>query len=464
MMRPLNLISLALLTAALFLFLAPAAKEPAGLTSLPRLEETVSADGARIVTCDDAQIRAVFAAIGLPEPPLFNGSDPVPSEEIMKRVRAWHENKAASSLGEMGMIFLALEENHAATSYLAAARVQDPENHWWSYFLGAVCQKMGYQQEAADLFKAFADREPSYPTTYARLGLIELERNNPTEAENYYDRCRQLLPRQSLAYVGLGRAFLARGQLEEAIQNLQRATTITTNDFMAWRFLGMALMAADRQEEARQAIHQAETLPQYSGWLQFDPRLGRAHEMARSQRYLENSLRVAFGGNDLTRAHQIADELIRRRPGDPAMLDIKASIFLKAKRTDEALAVLDKALTNDPENAALHLNRGRALFLGNAPEAALDAVNTALDLESQSTAALDLKARTQFRLGMRAEAIGTMEATVALNPKDLNARFALGVMYRETGQTEKSRRAFEAILGIEPNHAQARASLERLSP
>ena len=460
--KNLNWISAALFVTALLLTVFGFRQERFAPLELPHIATATSPEGAPVVVCDDGLVSHAFVRIGLPEPPAFDGSDPVPTNEILNRARIWTDSRSPEVLGEMGMIFLALEENQAALAYLASAYLLDPQEPRWCYFLAAACQKLAYREKAVDLLESFLELEPGYATAHARLGLLNLELDRLEKALFHYQRCRDLQQGQSLGYVGLGRVLLAQNKPEEALANLQKAAQVSGNDFMAFRFLGMALMDVGREQEARIAVARAESLPQYSGWLQFDPKLSQAHELARSQRYLENGLRVAFGSNDLAKAHQIVDQLIERRPGDAAMINNKANLYLKQKKYNQALQLLEQTLANHPQNALLHFNRGRTLFMVRSFPQAEQAINQSLNLEPDNAAAMDLKGRILYRLNRSREAIEVLEQAIVMDPRNTGTQIALAAICVESGNPQRARQLYEAILSTNPNHPQARAGLARL--
>jgi len=457
--RLLNTISVVLLAGALFLYFHDPAPEQPVQVELPEL--TVGkAGGAPEVVCDDGELQSVFAAMGLPDPPRFSGSDPVSANVIMERVKAWQETGSPEILGELGMIFLAVEENRAALEYLAAARATS-DDHWWTYFLAATCQKMGYREQAISLLDTFVARQSDYGTAFARLGLMQLELGQLDQAEKSYARCRELMPRESLAYLGLGRVALAGGDAGQAVEQLSKAVELA-NDFIAYRFLGMALMAVGREDEAREASRTAELLPQYSGWLQFDPRLARAHEMAQSQRFLENRLRTALGANDLATAVDTYQQLIERRPDNPGDRDNLASLYLMARKLPEAVQVLDEALELFPGNGALLFNRARTMFMQRNYEEALRLVDASMRASAENAPALDLKGRILYQQGRAADGIAAMERSLKMDPTKAGTHLALGKMCMDTHRPERAREAFHAVLRIDPNHGQAKTMLAAL--
>jgi len=460
-MHPLNRASLCLFLGALALFVFGLMNNNRRAT-LPVLSERLSPDGVPETSCDDALVRDSFAQMGLPQPPAFDGTDPVPTQEVLKRVRAWQESGSPELLGELGMMFFALGEDPVAITYLAAARADDPSNPWWHYFLGAACQRQGHRAKAIELFGDFQTRARPYPPLFARLGQLHLELKNYVKALTYYERYRELEPTQSLAYIGLGRVLLAQDQPEAALEKLQKAVALANNDFMAYRFLGRALLATGAKEAAIEATRKAESLPQYNGWLMFDPKLGQAFKMARSQTYLSNELKKAFGNNEMERAQILVDELIRRRPKDLELVYSKVNIYLKQNNPAPALPIIEKALLLAPDDLTLLLNKARALFMNMNIAAAEAEVDRLYRLDPNNAAVFELKARCLFQRGQRPQALRFMQKAVVLDQDNLGFQFVLGVMCMESGLKDEARTCFEGILKQAPNHAGAKAQLARL--
>ena len=460
-MRAINLASLCLYLTALAL-LGFALTRNQRQAVLPELSQQTLTDGSRLVVCDDATMARAFTQMGLPRPPLFSGMDPVPTEEILKRVRSWQKNGSSDHLGELGMIFLALSENQAALEYLAAARAQDPHNIWWGYYLGAACQKLGQRQKAVALFKVFLKNSGEHPVVLARLGMLQLELNNLDEALGYYRSFAKREPKQSMAHIGIGRVLLAQTQPKQALKVLQKAVALNYQDYLAYRFLARALIAEGREAEAREATQKAESLPQYNGWLMYDSRLEAAFALTRSQTYLNHQLQKAVGAKDLSRAHAMVDALLLRRPKDVDQYNNKARLHLQEQDPNGALAVAEKGLTLYPDHFELHLTRTRALFLSKEFEEMAHEVDILLSMQPNNPAVLDLQARCLFQKGDGPQAVTIMERAVALDRDNLGFHLVLGVMAANSGLGGKARAAFAEVLKKDPNNATAKAMLARL--
>ena len=61
------------------------------------------------------------------------------------------------------------------------------------------------------------------------------------------------------------------------------------------------------------------------------------------------------------------------------------------------------------------------------------------------------------------QAAAATQAALRINAKDADGWSNLGVLHAQTGQASAARSDFEHALAIDPQHAQARANLQRLN-
>jgi len=101
---------------------------------------------------------------------------------------------------------------------------------------------------------------------------------------------------------------------------------------------------------------------------------------------------------------------------------------LRAGRLAEARTLLDRAVTEHPDDAAALLGQGIVLARQGELEAALAA----------------------------------LEKAAGLRPDEPSIQFNLGIARQQAGQVAPARAAFEAVLRVAPDHAKARAALAAL--
>ncbi len=411
---------------------------------------------------DDAAFRAASEVAGLPEPPELDGADPVPVRNILEQHHRWTRAGDPEAIGNLGRIYLALEEHRAALECFAAATALEPEHPHWRYLLGVEAQSLGLDDLAIEVLEQSAARDPGYATTFARLGRLYLERDDLDAAERNFDRCRAIDPNQSLGYVGLGRVALARGDYDKAAAALLQAVQATPNDHRAYRFLSQALAPLGREEDSRRAAEIAERLPKYAGWLVFDDRLQAAHALANTQRYIENQMRLAQSSGDAAQLAGLAGELLRRRPDDYKAWGVLADSLIRLERVDEAREAIDRALAIEPESVSMLCIRAQVEMLAGNLASALEVLDAALAIDPGYASSHDIRGRVLYLTGRHDEAFASMQRAIALDPKAIKMRLALAVMHEQRGAVDDAKRELRALLEIEPGHAGARERLRRL--
>jgi len=424
--------------------------------------ETDEHGGQHIVVDRDALDHA-FGAAGLPAPPDLNGADPEPVRVLMEQARAWVSTGDVQALGRLGQVYQALEEHAAALGCFAAAAALDPGQVLWTYGLGAQCQAMALHDAAIEALDRAAAMDPDYPTTWARLGTLHLERGDLDEAQRCFEAYERLEPVTALGLIGQGRVALARGDAGSAERVLLRAVDRSPDDYMVHRLLGRVFAAQGRAEPARRQQQVADRLPQYAGWLQFDRRLSEAHALADTQRHLNNMLRVAAAKGDWPLCLSIAGELARRRPDDWNMLTNLSRIYRQLGRLDDAEDAIGKALALDPGNADLEVARAEIAFKREDYQSTMRIIDRALELDPDHAGALELLSRTLHLMGRSDEAIATARRTIEVEPQRSSAWLVLALVQSESGRRADAVATLRGLLDRDPANTQARSMLGRLT-
>jgi tetratricopeptide (TPR) repeat protein len=434
------------------------------VSRLPELRVRQEAGGRSFVDMDMAGLNTAFRRAGLPDPPDLNSADPVPVDIVLRLAQAWIDTGRVTALGQLGRVYQAIENHEAALRCFAAAAGLDPDDARWWYGLGAECQAMGLSGPAIEALEHAGRLDQEYPTTYARLGELYLEAGELDKAEASYEQYRNRQPDISLAYVGLGRVALARGRPAEAERLLRTAVEKTPNDFLAHRLLGRALATNGNDELSRRHQTMSERLPHYSGWLVFDPRLSESHELANTQRYLTNQLRLALSAGDYAAAARVAERLVKRRPGDHATIGNLASIYRRLDRLDDARELVNRGLALAPDSAALYCTRAEIAIGRKDYATAHRALDEAQARDPQLARVLDLRGRILFIQGQHDEAIAAVTRALELDPMAFGSHLLLAHLLRTAGRTGEAVRTLEALLELDPANPQARQMLDALTP
>ena len=425
--------------------------------TFPPIQQKFEPDGRRSVTVNKAALQDAFARAGLPAPPDLNGADPVPVDRLLQLARAWVETNDAAALGRLGQVFQALDEHEPALGCFAAAANLDPLEVRWRYGLGTECQAIGLDEQARQALSEVSRIDPDYATTWARLGTLALEAGDLDDAARYYDQYRRRVPQLSPGHIGLGRVAMARGETALALEHFRAAVRCSPDDYLAHRFLGRAHAAAGSDDLARREQAVAERLPQYSGWLTFDPRLQESHELANTQRYLTNQMRLAAGGGDYELFVQIAETLRARRPGDHGNLRNLATVYRELDRLDKARQAIAASLALKPDSSASHCVRAEIAFAARDYDAAHLALNDAAAIDRADPKVFELRGRTHFVQGRHADGIAAVRRSIELDSESIRTRMLLAVMLQESGQLREAATVADDTVRRYPDDARARA-------
>lgn len=113
----------------------------------------------------------------------------------------------------------------------------------------------------------------------------------------------------------------------------------------------------------------------------------------------------------------------------------RVSVLELAGRHDEAVTIMDEAITKRPSVASLRNERCWFQGLrGQGLDQALDDCNRAIELASDPAAYLDSRAMVHFRAGRLSEALADLDGALAMSPGLPTSRFLKGVILGKQGK------------------------------
>jgi len=134
--------------------------------------------------------------------------------------------------------------------------------------LGTQYRIVGRLDEAEAAFRRELELDPHNVLATYKLGVLEVEKNQPTEGIKLIETAIKEKPNLMNADYNLGRAKMAMGDDVAAIENLKRATTLNSDvDTVqqAWYQLGIAYRRLKRNGDARQAMAMFQRLKEEEG-------------------------------------------------------------------------------------------------------------------------------------------------------------------------------------------------------
>jgi Tfp pilus assembly protein PilF/TolB-like protein len=312
----------------------------------------------------------------------------------------------------------------AAASWLARIPPEDPLAPEAGFYLALCYHFQGSPSRAAETLTPVAQRFP-VSSVWNNLGVFTSRHGQPNSAVDYFSRALAGDPGHPDACFNLGLHHLRAGDWPASVATLRRCTELNPGDTEALLLYAQALDKLGRPEEARAAREQAggnnssESLDLASTDLDrlhqrlVGPQAGAgvleaSHARERHvQVHLQRGQDLLARG-DLEQAREQFMEMILLDPASYRAHFHLAEVYRREGRTEEAIAELKASLwSKDTPEARLALAE-IYLTLGQ-PQEARRQVQSALALDPENAAALDLDARLPLQLADTPAEEGSME-------------------------------------------------------
>jgi adenylate cyclase len=186
--------------------------------------------------------------------------------------------------------------------------------------------------EALSASRRAVELDSESPVTHASLGLAEYLSRNYEEARREFETALGLSTELFEAYYFYGRSCFAQGQFEKAAILFAEASRANPCDYQAPSLRGLCLRALGRPAEAIETFQ--ECLQKVEHHLQLHPDDVRAV-------YLGSSALYGLGEN--ARALEWAERALSMDPEEAAVLYNVACTYAVLNETDKALNCLEKA-------------------------------------------------------------------------------------------------------------------------
>jgi Flp pilus assembly protein TadD/mono/diheme cytochrome c family protein len=291
-----------------------------------------------------------------------------------------------------------------------------PDDRVSLYNLGAALLGEGRYKEAVEVYERDGQNHPEDPRTLNALGAA-LEKAG--EWQQALDRYRQAAPdsvQTADAANCDGRFNLARLEqqhdlFDEAARDYRTKLIVCPEDAETHSGLGDALAASGHAESAQSEYRRA---------LELD-------------------------SGDLSAHYNLG------------------VMALQSERFADAISHLEAALARKPDFAEAHQRLAQAYGASGQIEKAISHLREAEKLSPDASEIHALLSQALDAASHPEEALVEARLAVKLNAGDADGWNNLGVMEARAGSREAARSAFEHALQIQPDHAQAKANLARLS-
>ena len=407
--------------------------------------------------------------------------------------------KARWLLGE-GKLEPALKHAQAATK----AAPDNPAAH---YLAGSIYTQLHDINAAVSSFNEVLRLNPRVAAAQLQLSRLELARGAASEAVQLAESAVKNLPDSAEARLTLAGTLVAKRDFSRADTLVSALLKEYPNAATVHALQGMLLLAKKDLNGARAAYDRAQRLdpqgfPAIAGLAALDllEKKGSA-AVARIEarlattpnevRTLLLAARVFAATGQPDKAERSLRKVIELSPGDSTAYGMLGQIYVAQKKLHEARAEFDAMAARDPKNVGARTlsamlshtvndiddakKRYRAIVDTNAsaPVAANNLawiladegkdLDEALRLAQKAVAEAPGRAEIQDTLGwvyyrkdLPLLAVPAFEKSASLAPDNPMYQYHLGLAHAKAGNVQEARKALDAALRLNPNHAEAR--------
>ncbi len=322
-----------------------------------------------------------------------------------------------------------------------------PDNPRAHYNLGWALLKKGDEFAAAEHFKkaATVDRigEVAH-RSYSRLGVMQLERGNLGEAEQYLKEAVTIRPGDAVNHYNLGIAYLRQKKTAEAAEEFARAEEMGRGDNALLERIGEEYLA----------------MKDYDRSLNIFERIRKGNE--RNVKILSQIARIHYEKGELDSAYDAYRRITEIEPAteNARVAYLNMGIILDdAQRFDEAIDAYRKALAISPKDDAAYYDLGIAYKNAGKPELAITSWKKAAELNPDKHAAPLAIADYYYERGFNDLAEEEYRRIVGKWPRIQEPHFKMATMYYKRGNYDYAMSAYGRVIELDPNSDLARRAL-----
>ena len=272
------------------------------------------------------------------------------------------------------------------------------------------------EKQIDELLKAY----PNQPESYAAVGYMHYRTKKYEDAIQAFQKSLELNPNQPLIVQMVAFLYNSINQYEDAVAWYEKTLKLEPDAPRANERLGLALQKLNRMEEATTA---------FENELKYHPK-DASTRVYLGERY--------FAAGRLSEAEKQAKLAMELEPLLPEPFYLLAKIYRKQGKTEEATELLKKfRVKKDEEQEFIE-------------EKLVDRTDEELAEQTAAQTHYDI-AMIFYNNKMVDKAEHHFLRTIALAPKNVEARYNLAVIYQENKQLDKAASLFLELLAIQPN-------------
>ncbi|XP_061993975.1 cell division cycle protein 27 homolog B isoform X1 [Rosa rugosa] len=277
-------------------------------------------------------------------------------------------------LCQVGKAYFELLDYFEADRAFSLARQASPYSLEGMDVYSTVLYLLNEDMKLSYLAQELISTDRLAPQSWCAMGnCYSLQKDHETALKNF-QRAVQLNSKFTYAHTLCGHEYVALDDFENGIKSYQSALRLDARHYNSWFGLGMIYFRQEKFEFAEHHFRMANKINPCSSVIASN--LGTAlHALQRSDEALA-----------------IMEKAIRADEKNPVPMYQKANILMSLEKFDEALAVLEQLNEYSPRESSVHALMGRIYKRRNMHDKAMLHFGIALDLKPSTTDVTAIKA------------------------------------------------------------------------
>ena len=284
---------------------------------------------------------------------------------------------------------------------------------------------------------------PESPRVQLQLGRL-LTQKDPVAAIKASSEALRLSPGSTEAMVQLAQAHFSRGEFTKAQQFASDALALDPGESNARFNLAKALLAQGKLAETEQALQP----------------LLKAFPASPYVQVLHG--RVRLRAKDVAGAKAAYEKALRADPGFVDAVAGLAALETAQNRTNEARALVSRAIENNPSDPALRILRAKLLLATKDQSGAENELRAIIQSSPGNYEAFQLLGQLYFSQKRLPDALRQFEALAKQNPASVPAHTMVGMLQGALGNKEAAETSYKRVLSLNPRASIAANNLAYL--
>jgi tetratricopeptide (TPR) repeat protein len=351
------------------------------------------------------------------------------------------------ALTVLGVMFDEAGRYVSAIERLEKAVQYDKDNYFAFYNLALAFKHSGKFEEARKAAARAKEIAPNDSRIALLTGNLYQEIGDPKAAIEAYKEGQSLAPNDPVLTYNLAISYYKQGKIPDAIEEFQKAALASPNSNVAalsFGHLGSIYYGREDFERAEYYFREASKLK------------------PNDAKYFYNLGLIQLKKKNPEEAARYFQKALDSGTNEPELFRYIAEAFTSMGQTSLAIQALKKALVLKPTDvdsmfalSELYYKKGELIEAENLFRRIIR-LTPGDSYTETSFVNLGIVLDEMERYG---EAIEAFEGAIALNPKNLSARYNLGIAYLHAGMPTKAIESLRKASAIDPNHTPSRLAI-----